>query len=371
MNATSPSTLARARSLCADGPVFDAHVDALQRALDLGHDLTVRTPGQLDFERGREGGLGAVVLACWVDGSYAHGSAVARADALLDAGHALLAREEARLVLVRTAAELDRVRDAGRVACLFGIEGGHAIDESIAQLERFAERGVRVLTLVWNNHLSWIRSCQPGAGAGVPEGLSDFGREVVGAMNRLGMVVDLSHAGERSFYDALQASSASPIASHSGCRALHDHPRNLTDAQLVALGAAGGVVGIVFHPGFLDAQARAEEVRVRAQVGYREIADENGTARFLRQSEYVQRRAAPFAIERVVDHIEHALEFAGPEHVGLGSDFDGIERGPVGLEDVSGYPRLAAAMLARGFDEQTVRGVLGENFRRLFLRALP
>ena len=370
MSDTGQEPDARVAALLAREPVFDAHMDALQRAVDLGHDLGQRTPGHFDLVRAREGGLGSVVFVCWVDPDYLPDGARARAEALLEAAHDLARRHGDRLLLVRTGDDLASARDSGRIAGIPGIEGGHAIEQDLGALEAFWERGLRVMTLVWNNHLSWIRSCQAGAGPDVPEGLSEFGRSVVRRMNDLGMVVDLSHAGVRSFYDALETSTHPVMASHSGCHALHDHPRNLNDEQLRALADNDGVVGIVFHPGFLDAGARAEEQRVRESEAYIRAVGANPTDTFLRQSAVMQREAAPMALERLVDHVEHALEVAGPDHVGLGSDFDGIERGPAGLGDASGYPRLAAAMLARGFDESTVRGVMGGNMRSLFTRVL-
>ena len=200
----------------------------------------------------------------------------------------------------------------------------------------------------------------------MPAGLSDFGRAVVRRLNELGMVIDLSHAGERSFYDALETSAEPVIASHSGCSSLHAHPRNLTDAQLRALAAQGGVVGIVFHPGFLDAGARAEEARVRALPEYAAIASSNPMAKFLEQQRVMRTHAAPLPLERLVEHIEHAVEVAGIEHVGLGSDYDGIERTPAGLEDARGYRRLTEALLARGFDDADVLAILGGNMERVF-----
>ncbi len=372
-----PKISAHARALVAELPVFDAHVDSIQRALDLGHDLGERGRGQLDLVRGREGGLGAVVLVCWVDPSSmrADGTSYMRADgtggaerthALLDAVHALAAQRSDQVRLATNGRELDEARAQGRIAAIAGIEGGHSIEESLDELRCFFERGVRVMTLVWNNHLRWIRSCQDGAGPDVPAGLSAFGRDVVREMNRLGIVVDLSHAGERSFYDALETTSRPPIASHSGCKALHDHPRNLDDAQLRALAAAGGVVGVVFHPGFLDARARAEEQRVRDDDAYRRIAGRNATDTFLLQSEHMQRAAEPLRASRVLDHVLHAIDVAGIDHVGIGSDYDGIQRAPAGLEDASCYGRLADMLLAHGCAEDDVRKVLGGNMERVF-----
>jgi membrane dipeptidase len=268
--------------------------------------------------------------------------------------------------MVGNGAELDAAHQSGAIAGIAGIEGGHALEESLAKLEWFFERGLRVLTLVWNNHLSWIRSCQSAASAGVPEGLAPFGREVVRRMNELGIVVDLSHAGERSFFDALEASARPVMASHSGCRTLHDHPRNLTDAQLRALARQDGVVGIVFHPGFLDAAARAEEARVRALPAYAELAHADPSAKFLAQQRVMRSLAAPLSAERLVEHVEHAVEVAGIDHVGLGSDYDGIERAPEGLEDARGYAVLAELLAQRGFGDTDLLKVLGGNMERVF-----
>jgi membrane dipeptidase len=250
-----------------------------------------------------------------------------------------------------------------------GIEGGHSIEEKLSELVWFFERGVRVLTLVWNNHLPWIRSCQPGAEPEIPEGLSDFGRAVVLTMNELGMVVDLSHAGEKSFFDALEVSSKPVIASHSGCKALHGHQRNLTDEQLRALKQNGGVVGIVFCVPFLSQAGFAEDARWRESEGYKALAGKNATELFLRQGEYLQEKAEPLPIEVVVEHVEHVVEVAGIEHVGIGSDFDGILRTPQGLEDASCYGNLVEKLFERGFGEDEVLKICGGNMERVFAEA--
>jgi membrane dipeptidase len=347
--------------------VFDAHVDSLQLAVDLDRDLGRAGRGQWDLERGFAGGLGAVVLVSWVEPRWIETTgAKARTDALLDAFHTLLERHPDRVRFAGNGGQLEAARAAGVVAAIAGIEGGHSIEESLGTLEHFFERGVRLMTLVWNNHLSWVRSCQDGAGAGVPAGLSEFGRSVVRRMNELGMVVDLSHAGERSFYDALEASERPVIASHSACRALHDHPRNLTDEQLRALASNGGVCGIVFLPSFLDATARAEAERVRATDAYRAIDHTDPVERALARNAHLQRNARPLSLERVADHVLHAIEVAGIEHVGLGSDFDGIDHAPAGLEDASRYPALAAALARRGLGAEELDLVLGANLRRVF-----
>lgn len=357
--------------LARERPIFDAHADSLQLALDLGCDLGTRGPGHLDLVRGAEGGLGALVFVCWCDPRFIergeHG-ARDRTRALLREFHSLAERHPDQLAFAGNGAALARANAGGKLAGIPGIEGGHSIEDSLDELERFFEQGVRVMTLVWNNHLAWIRSCQEGAGSNVPEGLNAFGRDVVRRMNELGMLVDLSHAGRRSFFDALDATREPVIASHSGCMAINAHQRNLDDEQLRALAANGGVVGIVFCTPFLDSGARDEEHRLRASAEYLELRGANETATFLAQSEFLQRRATPLSIERVLDHLCHAVDIAGIDHVGIGSDFDGIQRTPQGLEDASTYLALATGMARRGFGIDEIRKVLGGNMKRVFTR---
>jgi len=363
---TRPVLSAPVRELIRRRPVFDAHADAIGRALDLGHDLGRSGPGHLDLVRGAAGGLGAWVVVCWVDPDLYLERSYDRAAAMLAEAQRLAERHPERFRIVADAGELRAAREAGCVAGIPGIEGGHAIEEDLTKLEWFHAHGLRVMTLVWNNHLAWVRSCQDGAGADVPAGLSRFGREVVRHMNELGIVVDLSHAGERSFFDALAATTQPAIASHSGCMALHEHPRNLTDEQLRALAENDGVVGIVFNPGFLDADARAEEGRVRQTQRYMSIPRDDPAACFLEQQRVMRELAAPFPAQRLVDHVGHAVELAGIDHVGIGSDYDGIERGPEWMEDASGYGVLAELLLRRGFSIEDCEKVLGANMERVF-----
>jgi membrane dipeptidase len=281
----------------------------------------------------------------------------------------LAARHTAQLAWAGNGELRRAARASGRIAGIPGIEGGHSIERSLDHLHEFFELGVRVLTLVWNNHLPWIRSCQPGAGADVPKGLDAFGRSVVRTMNELGMLVDVSHAGERAFFEALDASSAPVIASHSACKAIHGHQRNLTDDQLRALRDHGGVVGIVFCTAFLKDEAQREDARVRESAEYRALAGANDTDVFLLQGELLQRAAEPLSMEVVLDHVSHAAEVAGVEHVGLGSDYDGIGRTPQGLEDASCYGRIADGLLRRGFGASDVRAILGGNMERVYARA--
>lgn len=352
-------------------PIFDAHCDALQRALDLGHDLAGETAGHFDLAKAGRGGVRAAVLTAWVDGTYADeaGASKRRTNALLDAADDLFAASPDRIRRVDDPAELSADNASGVVGCVLAIEGGHAIEDDLAQLDHYAGRGVRVMTLTWNNHLSWARSCRDGAGAGVPEGLSAFGREVVGRMGELGMLVDLSHAGERTFYDALECAAAPPMVSHSGCRALSDHPRNVTDDQLRALAERGGVIGIPFATAFLDDAERVTERAHRKTDAYLAVEGRDATEQLLLQGDHMQSALPPFPIEHVVRHVLHALEVCGSEHVAIGSDFDGIDRRPAGLDDASGYPALFEALAERGVDARTLRAVAFDNAQRALVAA--
>ncbi|QDV05440.1 Membrane dipeptidase (Peptidase family M19) [Planctomycetes bacterium Poly30] len=350
-------------------PIFDAHCDALQRALDMGHDLSGETHGHLDLAKGARGGLRAAVLTAWVDGPYADevGASKRRTNALLDAADDLFAAAPNKIVRVTDGDALDAALAGGAddpVACVLAIEGGHAIEDDLGQLEHYASRGVRVMTLTWNNHLSWARSCRDGAGAGVPEGLNAFGREVVKRMGELGMLVDLSHAGERTFYDALECAAAPPMVSHSGCSAIAAHPRNIDDDQLRALRDCGGVLGIPFATAFLSEDEREAERAFRETDAYRAVTADSATERLLLQGDAIQKGLPPFPIEHVVRHTLHALEICGPEHVAIGSDFDGIDRRPAGLEDASGYQTLLRALADRGVDDETLAAIAHGNARR-------
>ncbi|MCA9001405.1 MAG: dipeptidase [Planctomycetes bacterium] len=350
-------------------PVFDAHVDSIQRALDLGHDLGVEGPGHLDLVRGARGGLAAVVLTAWVDPSFIgaeDGGATGRARRLIGAFDQLMQRRSDQVAWVGNGADLDRVRAEGRIAAISGIEGGHALDDSVEELDRFFDGGVRILTLVWNNHLSWIRSCQALTGGNIPEGLSDLGRRIVRRMNELGMVIDVSHAAESSMMDVLEVSDQPIVASHSGCYALNDHPRNMTDAGMRALAAAGGVLGVVFCTPFLSREARKEEAAVRLLPEYKALEGLNATDLERQQALMIHERCGPFPLQPVVDHILHAIDVMGIEHVGLGSDYDGIQRTPQDLLDASCYGRLAEALLQAGLSESDVQRVFFGNMERVF-----
>ncbi|HWZ59827.1 MAG TPA: dipeptidase [Gemmatimonadaceae bacterium] len=334
--------------------VIDMHNDMPTKVLDDGYDPDVRHApgvgrdvGHTDLPRLVESGITAVFLVAWVDAVYTHHTpdgSFARASAAVDAVHRFVARHPDRLLGATTADDVRRAKASGRIAVFLAVEGGHAIEGSVDCLRAFYERGVRYLTLTWNNGNAWAGS-SIGIEGTRTEGLTAFGREVIGEMNRLGMLVDVSHASDATVADVLATSTAPVIASHSSARALADHPRNLTDAQLRAIADAGGVINVNFYSRFIDPVYRAA-----VDAGATELP------------------VTPLSV--LIDHIDHVATVAGLEHVGLGSDFDGMSALPEGVPDVTGLPRIADALLARGYAERDVEGILGGNMLRLLDRVL-
>ncbi len=351
--------------------MLDAHADSLGRVLDLGVDLGKRqADGHLDFRRMREGGLDAQFFSIWVDPAYGEDS-LRRGLRMIDALKQQLALHSRQAELALSAADVRRLAREGRIAALIGVEGGGLILNDLGLLRTLYDLGARYMTLTWSVSHDWADS------SGGPErwhGLNDFGREVVREMNRLGMLVDISHASEETFWDVLEVSEDPVIASHSSARALCDHPRNLTDAQIRALASRGGVVLVNFYPAFLDDdyRQRVEEAQRAAKadisaLGAAYLDDPLGLSSALEElSVELQSDLPAPGISRIADHIQHIAKIAGVDHVGLGSDFDGVPRLPEGMEDCSQLPLLTRELWQRGFGEQDIRKILGENFLRVF-----
>ena len=383
----------RAMSIFRDAIVIDTHNDMLTRVLDDGYDPDVRhgaLDGHTDIPRLVESGITAQFMAAWVDAPYALArpdESFARALRYMDAIHAMIERNRDTLVLATDAAGIECAKREGKVAILIGVEGGHAIEDSLDNLRELHRRGARYLTLTWNNGNSW-------AGSSIGEhdtrtgGLTPFGEEVIRELDRLRMLVDLSHTSEETFYDALAVTRSSVIASHSCARALSDHPRNLTDDQLRAIAKNGGVAQLNFFPVFLETRFREAFESVEADIAARRIAATvaaTGAAsgsptagsppaapaapddlRDLRAAMIACIPPTPLSI--VIDHIDHMVRVAGIDHVGaLGSDFDGISATPSGLEDVTRIPRIVQALLARGYSDSDIKKLLGGNMMRVMM----
>jgi membrane dipeptidase len=380
---TIPEVTPRALRVYREAFVVDMHNDMPSRILEDGYDPDVRhapgfgpREGHTDLPRLIESGITAQFMSAWVSSSYAArpGASFDRAIEHVTTIRAWVDRHPDRLRFATTAAEVRRAKQEGKIAILIGVEGGHAIESSLERLRELHARGVRYLTLTWNNGLPWAGSAF-GEGGTRTGGLTPFGRDVVREMNRLGMLVDLSHVSDSTFFDAIAVSTVPVIASHSSARALSSSPRNLTDEQLRAVARNGGVVNVNFFSRFLDdefrARAEAVEQRLAAARGALPSASDSATAARLaarRDSLFAAIPPTPFGV--LIDHIVHVARVAGVDHVGIGSDFDGVSALPLGMEDVTRLPRIAQALLDRGYSEPDVQKILGGNMMRVMTRVL-
>ncbi|MDQ6887904.1 MAG: dipeptidase [Gemmatimonadota bacterium] len=377
----------RALALYRAAYVVDMHNDLPSRILDDRYDPDVRHgagfAGQLgstDLPRLVESGITAVFLSDFVDARYVWArpdGSYRRAVLMADAIHSFVARHPDRLLFATTAADVRRAKAEGRIAVFIGVEGGHAIENSIEKLRDLHRRGARYLTLTWNNGNEWAGS-SVGSGGTRTGGLTDLGRQIVREMNRLGVLVDLSHVSDETFADALSVSTAPVIASHSAARAIGNHPRNLTDDQIRALAQSGGVVNINFFSRFIDPaqiHAAAEMKRrldeARDSLRARHPADPHAVSVALEALQAALRSRLPRTpLSVLIDHFDHVARVGGVDHVGIGSDFDGVSDLPDGMEDVTRLPRIAQGLLDRGYSEEDVRKMLGGNMMRVMQQVL-
>ncbi|MCP4679492.1 MAG: membrane dipeptidase [Deltaproteobacteria bacterium] len=363
----------RVRRVHFGATVWDTHADTLGRMLEDGVDIGVRLDdGHIDLIRMKEGGLDVQVFAAWVEPGYWPDKAKDRAVKMIDTLHATVAKYPDRMGFAPTVKDARRLVSEGKVAALLGIEGGHAIEDDLGALEMFYKKGVRYMTLTWWNNTNWA----DGSGDEPKwNGLNDLGRKVVKEMNRLGMIVDVSHASEDTFWDVLEIATKPVIVSHSNTRALNDHHRNLTDKQLKALAKNGGVIGINFVAGFLDQEFLRAYKKMKQKLKpdtdaimakYKKDPMRGRKERW----KFLEKKAAellpPVPLERVIEHIDHAVKVAGIDHVGIGSDFDGFTIGARELKDCTKLPLITEKLLARGYSEEDVTKILGGNFLRVF-----
>jgi membrane dipeptidase len=352
--------------------VVDTHDDTTQRLLDPKFDFGARhSDGSVDIPRMREGGLSAIFFSIWIPGAVTGPAAVQRALDQINAVRETVARHPNDLVLCATAEEIRRAKAGRKIAVLMGVEGGHMINNSLANLDKFFALGVRYMTLTHTVNTDWADASTDQA---AHNGLTDFGRQVVREMNRLGMMVDISHVADKTFYDVLAVSKAPVIASHSSCRALCNAPRNMTDDMIKALAAKGGVIQINYHVGFLsqqfqDAQKAHPELGKEIEAEAKKRCGENEACLLIEADKVTREMVAQGKLPRVdwteiVKHIDHAVKLVGADHVGLGSDFDGADM-PYGMEDASDIPRITDALLAKGYSPADVRNILGGNTLRL------
>lgn len=338
----------RAMKLHRDAIVIDTHNDITSPIADEGFDMGARdTSGriQTDIPRMKDGGLDAEFFSIYVASSYAKdGGAARRALQMMDGVYEQIRRHPGSLELAGTVADIRRLHKTGKIAALMGIEGGHAIEDSLPALRMFYRMGIRYMTLTHTNTNNWADSAGGISvkGENRHSGLSDFGKEVVREMNRLGMMVDISHVSDETFNDCIEVSRAPLIASHSSCRALTNVPRNMSDEMLRALAKNGGVVMINFYNGFINTEYARPGMPAPTKP------------------------AEKATLDMLMQHFEHAIKVAGIDHVGIGSDFDGVDGMlPPGMEDVTKLPTITYELLKRGYSEKDVRKVLGENLLRV------
>ena len=363
---------ARAKKLHFSSIVLDTHDDTTQRFFSKDFDLGKRNPdGHVDIPRLREGGMDAIFFSVWIDGRIMGPPAVEKALDQIDAVHENVLKYSKDLVFCRTAEEVRRAHAQGKIAALIGVEGGHMIGNDIRVLRMFGDLGVRYMTLTHFYNDEWADSSTDKP---AHNGLTDFGKDVVREMNRQGIMVDISHVSDKTFFDALEVSKAPLIASHSSCRALCNHPRDMADDMIKALAAKGGVIQINYERSFID-QAYKDAydkvsggvVAATEKITQECSGDGDCTSRKLRdlQTQMEGSGALPrVSWERIVEHIDHVVKLVGPDYVGLGSDFDGATM-PDGLEDCSKLPKITEALMRKGYKDEDVRKILGGNLLRV------
>jgi len=369
---TGDDISARAKKLHFSCIVVDTHDDTTQRFLDGKFDIGERSSsGSIDIPRMKEGGLGAIFFSIWIPSKVTGPEAVNRAMTQIDALREQVRKHPKDLTLATTAAEVREARKQGKTAALIGVEGGHMINANLGVLRSYAALGVRYMTLTHSGNDEWADSSTDKA---VHNGLTDFGKDVVREMNRLGVIVDISHVSDKTFYDALEVSKAPLFASHSSCRAICDAARNMTDQMIKDLAAKGGVVQINYHVGFLsqefrDAEKADPEINKAISAEVTKRCGENEGCQLIEGDritrEYVEQGKLPRVdFSKIIEHIDHAVKVAGVEHVGLGSDFDGANM-PYGMEDATKLPKITEALLKKGYSEGDVKKILGENTLRV------
>lgn len=346
---------------------IDGHNDTVQHVIYENVDLANRLPdGMIDIPRLREGGIHAPFFALWVPMFYKGSEAVRRTLDLRDAMQHVFDEHPDQIELATSARDIERIVGQHKIAAVLTIEGGHQIDDDLAVLRMYRRMGILAMTLTHFKSNDWADSS-----TAPPEhnGLTEFGKQVVREMNAIGMIVDISHVSDKTFYDALEVTTKPVIASHSSCRSMSDIPRNMTDDMLRALARNGGVVGVNFAASFLN-QADADELKRTASAVNALEPNLTGAAldafaakQYLEDKNKIEVGHA--TVEDAAACIDHIVKVAGIDHVGIGSDFDGISLVPQGLEDVSKIPNLTAALLKRGYTENDVKKIMGENFLRV------
>jgi membrane dipeptidase len=357
--------------------VVDSHNDIITACIEknVRMDQDLRGKTHSDLQRMKEGGLDVQIFSVWCDGAKSAPFQFANRE--MDLLDEVIKSNPDKIALTRTTAEMEQAVKEKKIAALFGVEGGHMIENSLEKLDQIYSRGARYMTLTWNNSTDWATSAwdetyKKDSLAKTHKGLTDFGREVVKRMNRLGMMVDLSHVGEQTFWDAIATTSSPVIVSHSNAWSICPVPRNLKDDQILAVGKNGGVIALNFYSGFVDSTYKKKEALF--QKAHRKEIDSLITSGV--QTEYAltlitekyaaEANEARPTLEQLLAHLDHIVRLIGPDHIGIGSDFDGISSSPKGLDDVTSYPLLTDALLKRGFTKKQITNILGGNIIRVW-----
>jgi membrane dipeptidase len=362
----------RARKLHFSSIVLDTHDDTTQRFFSKTFDISKRnSDGSIDIPRMREGGMNAIFFSIWIDGRTMGPPAVQKALDQIDAVHEVVRKNSKDLVFCTTADEVRRAHKDGKIAALMGVEGGHMIGNDIRIVRIFGDLGVRYMTLSHFYNDEWADSSTDKP---AHNGLTDYGKDIVREMNRQGIMVDISHVADKTFYDALEVSKAPLIASHSSCRAICDHPRDMTDDMIKALAAKGGVIQINYEMSFIDQAYKDASDKLSGGVvamfdQLKKECGDNEECLQKKMNEMQKKAVAEGKLphvgwQRIIDHIDHVVKLVGPDHVGLGSDFDGASM-PEGMEDASKLPKITEALMRKGYKDDDIRKILGGNLLRV------
>jgi len=372
---------ARARAIHDSAIIVDTHADTPQRFLDEGFDIGSTDPkdnGHISLDKARQGNLGAEFFSIWVEPETNKGQFARHTFDLIDSVYEQAARYPDRMMMAFSVADIERAHREHKLAALMGIEGGHSIENDIHLLRDYYRLGVRYMTLSWSNTNEWADSSGDINDSTVQhhDGLTDFGKQIVLEMNRLGMMVDISHVADKTFYDAIATTKAPVIASHSSARALVNAPRNMTDDMLKAVAKNGGVVQVNFFNAFDDEdfrkalEAQSKDQAAAQQEYINKLKAEGKTPTYLDtdkiEREWMAKIPRP-PLKSLIDHIDHIAKVAGIDHVGLGSDFDGVSGAtPQGIDSAADLPKITQALLDRGYSEGDIHKILGGNLLRVF-----
>jgi membrane dipeptidase len=372
---------AKARQIHASALIVDTHADTPQRFLDEGYDIGSTDPndvGHISLEKAQRGNLGAEFFSIWVDPQTNQGNYARHSFDLIDSVYEQAAHHPDRMMMAFSTDDIERAHRQHKMAALMGIEGGHSIENDMHLLRNFYRLGVRYMTLSWSNTNEWADSSGDIDDPKVQHhnGLTDFGKQVVLEMNRLGMMVDISHVADKTFWDAIATTKAPVIASHSSARALVNAPRNMTDDMLKTVAKNGGVVQVNFFNGFddenfrkaIDAQAKDQAAAIQKFIDEQKAGgkpvDYVQVDRIER--EWMAKIPRP-PLKSLIDHIDHIAKVAGVDHVGLGSDFDGVSGAtPQGIDSAADLPKITQALLDRGYSAEDINKILGGNLMRVF-----